>query len=84
MWFDWFKKKKGTQPEKGVSKQTNAGNEQGATVYDEITNVNSVVSCYCSSLSTVCSNGAKVLKHFGNHVDQESAEEILDGRLSKI
>lgn len=79
MWFDWIKKKKGTQPEKGVSKQTNAGNEQGATVYDEITNVNSVVSCYCSSLSTVCSNGAKVLKHFGNHVDQESAEEILDG-----
>lgn len=80
MWFNWFKKKdKGTRSEKSVSKQANAGNKQNSTVYDEITKVDSVINCYCSSLGTVCSNGAKVLKHFSEHVDKESAEEILDG-----
>lgn len=74
MWFNWFKKK-----EKSNSKETNAIKGQSSIVYDEITKVDSVISCYCSSLSAVCGNGAKVLKHFSNHVDQESAEEILDG-----
>lgn len=72
MRFDWFKKS-------NSSEQATTNNKQSGTVYDEITKVNSVIYCYCSSLSTVYSNGVKVLKHFRAHVDRESAEEILDG-----
>lgn len=79
MWLDWFKKEKGAKSEKSVSEQTNTSNKHGGVVYDEIIKVDNIIYCYCSSLDKVCRNGAKILKHFGNYVDQEHAEEILDG-----
>jgi TPR repeat protein len=74
--FNWFKKKKSNI---SGGNNSNTGRTSIIRVYDTITNVNGVVTCNCSSISTIYGNAEKVLRHFAKNMDVQDTNEILDG-----
>lgn len=67
MWFKWFKKNRSTQMNANLN----------GIVYDQITKINEVCYCYCSSFKAAHDNATKVLNHFS--IDNRIVDEIMDG-----